>query len=64
MTLLPVVVLDPAVLAGGVFGEGGGDPAVALAEDADEERPAFVDLLEAEVEDLVFFGFLFGDPPA
>ena len=58
------VVLDPAVFAGGLFGERGGDPVVALAEDSDEEGSAFVDLLEAEVEDLVFLGFLFGDSPA
>ena len=58
------VVLHPTVLAGRLLAERTGHPAVALAQDAHEIRPALVDLLKAEVQDPIVLGLFFGDPPA
>ena len=42
----------------------GRDPAVAFAEDADEERAAAIDLGEADGQDVAALGLLLGDAPA
>jgi len=57
------VVLNPAELLERIGRVARRHPTVAVAQDADEERPALVDLLEAELEDLVVLGLLAGDAP-
>ena len=56
------MVLDPAVLRSRVGNFSGTQP--YRSPRSPEERPALVDLLEAQVEHLVFLGLLLGDPPA
>src|SRR5947207_3236057 len=58
------VLAYPAVLAGDALGQPAGNVAVALAKDAEEERPASVDLLQANVEGLLVVGLLPGHTPA
>ena len=66
MTLLPWRSCEPRLLFLEVGGEGvvAGHPAVALAQQADEERAAGADFVEAELEGFLAGALFLGDAPA
>ena len=58
------VMLHPAVAGEGLPVEAFGHVAVAFAQQAEEERPAVLDLLQTEIEGEVVVGLFPGDAPA
>src|SRR5262245_42417424 len=58
----PGVVLEQFRILGEIFFPG--HPAVALAQQAEEERPTPIDLVQADADDLALPGLLFRHAPA